>query len=92
MNRTLAILLTLIFLAPALASAEGHSITATTKITSDNQSNGLLIECFTNQNAEGCSDNNDGDVQLNWWAWVMKLGRSGQMMMLKRGQARLASH
>ena len=74
MNRTLAILLTLIFLAPALASAEGPSITATTKISSDNQPNGMLVECFTNQNGEGCSDNNDGDVQLNWWAWSDETG------------------
>ena len=74
MNRTLAILFTLIFLAPALASGEGHSISATTKISSDDQYDALLIECFTDLNGEGCSDNNDGDVQLNWWAWIDETG------------------
>lgn len=74
MNKILAILLGLIFLAPSLASGESLSITATTKISPAKQSDGLLIECFTDSNGDGCSGNNDGDVQLNWWSWSDETG------------------
>ncbi len=66
-----ALIVAVVMLSPLLTatSADSQDAIASTTIDGERTQSSVLIECFVDISAGQCSDFDDDDTVLNWWAW-----------------------